>query len=297
MQGSRSSAPLDLAIRIGISKTPTLVHADYERFPGFEFVLDAGTRKPIYLWRRPHLEEFLDRVAAAYDLAVWTASSADYGRQVLRHTVLDRRVVRALVGDRCIRRFDLALQTWRAIKRLRKVGRDLARVPIVENSPENCEDNHGNCVQVTTHEGGTRAWSSSSSRSTWCTSRTPRFSALSRSGSGCPRSSERRGHDDSLNCGSRILSRRTSPTRTAPGEAISRRVSTWLHMSCRAGPPGGRVTSTLRPGGNRFPRKALFLLRLRDRRSTLPKRGTEGTVGTFSTRAWRIMPEAAPPLR
>ncbi len=132
----------------------TLVHADYECFQGFEFVLDADTREPIYLRRRPHIEEFLDRVAAAYDLAVWTASSEDYGRKVLRHTTLDRRVVRALFGDRCTRRFDLELQTWRTIKRLRKVGRNLARVLIVENSPEKCEDNYGNCVPVTTYEGG-----------------------------------------------------------------------------------------------------------------------------------------------
>ena len=63
----------------------TLVHTSYSPISGVEFCSRRGL---FYLYERPHLREFLDRCATEFDLAIWSASKADYVRWVIKSTVL-----------------------------------------------------------------------------------------------------------------------------------------------------------------------------------------------------------------
>lgn len=63
----------------------TLVHTSYSPISGIEFCSHRGL---FYLYERPHLGEFLDRCSKKYDLAIWSASKADYVIWVIKSTVL-----------------------------------------------------------------------------------------------------------------------------------------------------------------------------------------------------------------
>lgn len=63
----------------------TLIHTAYAPIEGTELKARRGY---FYLYERPHLKSFLDRCSAEYDLAIWSASKADYVRWIIRSTVL-----------------------------------------------------------------------------------------------------------------------------------------------------------------------------------------------------------------
>jgi len=63
----------------------TLVHTSYSPILGAEYKSKKGL---FYLYERPHLKDFLDRFFVEYDLAIWSASKAEYVRWIIRSTVL-----------------------------------------------------------------------------------------------------------------------------------------------------------------------------------------------------------------
>jgi TFIIF-interacting CTD phosphatase-like protein len=101
---------------------------------------------------RPGLSEFLRVVGQHYELAVWTSSSADYARGVCALVFADPSLLSFVwARDRCTPECDLNLGTWSQAKRLKKLrhrGYDLARVVMVDDSPEKHTRNYGNLVPV-----------------------------------------------------------------------------------------------------------------------------------------------------
>ncbi len=63
----------------------TLIHTSYQPILGADLKSQKGY---FYLYERPFLKDFLDRCSAEYDLAIWSASKADYVRWIIRSTVL-----------------------------------------------------------------------------------------------------------------------------------------------------------------------------------------------------------------
>ena len=63
----------------------TLIHTAYAPIEGAELKAKRGY---FYLYERPFLKVFLDRCSIEYDLAIWSASKADYVRWIIRSTVL-----------------------------------------------------------------------------------------------------------------------------------------------------------------------------------------------------------------
>ena len=105
---------------------------------------------------RPGLQEFLARMAVAFELAVWTSSSPDYAAFFVDRFFagFDLRFVWA--SDRCTSRFDHDRHTMCALKdfrKLRRKGIDLNRVLMVDDSREKHTRNYGNLVLVHPFEG------------------------------------------------------------------------------------------------------------------------------------------------
>ncbi len=63
----------------------TLIHSAYTPIEGAELKARRGY---FHLYERPYLKEFLHRCSAENDLAIWSASKADYVRWIIRSTVL-----------------------------------------------------------------------------------------------------------------------------------------------------------------------------------------------------------------
>lgn len=114
----------------------TLVHSTLGPVPppGAEFSFDValgGRTDSVHVRTRPHLETFLHRVADLFEVVVFTASQKVYAERLLNELDPARRLIRHRVfRDACV------IVDGNYLKDLTVLGRDLARVVIVDNSPQ-----------------------------------------------------------------------------------------------------------------------------------------------------------------
>lgn len=85
----------------------------------------------IYVRCRPYLNDFLERVAGLFEIIIFTASQSIYAEQLLNVLDPKRRIFRHRVyRESCV------FVDGNYLKDLSVLGRDLARVIIVDNSPQ-----------------------------------------------------------------------------------------------------------------------------------------------------------------
>lgn len=131
----------------------TLVRASQEEpRDGFDFRVSN-----YFVKKRPHLDAFLLAVRGWYELAVWSSSGDLYARQVVEQALGGSSGFRFVwARSRCTERFDEETHDHYFAKNLKKVKRkgfDLARVLIIDDSPEKVQRNFGNHLRVRPFEG------------------------------------------------------------------------------------------------------------------------------------------------
>jgi RNA polymerase II subunit A small phosphatase-like protein len=123
----------------------TLVHSTFDPIEDPDFVLPVdvnGTMKNIYVMKRPHVDEFLQKMGSLYECVLFTASLAIYAEQLAN--LLDQWNVfpYRLYRESC------TFQQNCYIKDLSKLGRNLERVVIIDNSPVSYMFHPENAVPV-----------------------------------------------------------------------------------------------------------------------------------------------------
>ena len=109
---------------------------------------------PVFI--RPGARAFLEQMATTFDLAVWTSASSDYASEIV--SVLFPVPPQFLwCRERCVRWFNpekCETEYVKDLKKLRRQGRDLAHVLVVDDSPEKLARNYGNLVRMPPFTGG-----------------------------------------------------------------------------------------------------------------------------------------------
>lgn len=112
----------------------TLVHSTLEKCQDADFSFPVhfnSQMHTVYVRRRPHLEAFMERVAQMFEIIVFTASQGVYAEQLLNILDPQRRLIRhRIFRDSCV------YVEGNYLKDLSILGRDLAKVAIVDNSPQ-----------------------------------------------------------------------------------------------------------------------------------------------------------------
>lgn len=115
-----------------------------------------------FVYRRPYLGEFLERVGVCYRLGVWTSSNAAYARGVVEAVFGGegeggRKLEFVWSRGRCTAKWDFEMQEYCHIKQLSKLRKrlryDLRRVLVVDDSPDKHRRNYGNLVRVSEWTG------------------------------------------------------------------------------------------------------------------------------------------------
>ncbi|KAL2253756.1 UNVERIFIED_CONTAM: CTD small phosphatase-like protein 2 [Sesamum indicum] len=112
----------------------TLVHSTLEPCDDADFTFSVNFNlkdHTVYVRCRPHLTDFLERVSRLFEIIIFTASQSIYAEQLLN--VLDprRKIFRHRVyRDSCV------FVDGNYLKDLSVLGRDLAHVIIIDNSPQ-----------------------------------------------------------------------------------------------------------------------------------------------------------------
>ncbi|XP_058082727.1 uncharacterized protein LOC131230775 isoform X2 [Magnolia sinica] len=123
-----------LPITLVLDLDETLVHStlDYCENADFTFQVCFGNEvQTVYVRQRPYLHMFLEAVAGMFEIIVFTASQSIYAEQLL--DILDPE--RRLICDRAYRDSCVFSESGYT-KDLTILGRDLAKVAIVDNSPQ-----------------------------------------------------------------------------------------------------------------------------------------------------------------
>ncbi|XP_022715655.1 CTD small phosphatase-like protein 2 isoform X2 [Durio zibethinus] len=112
----------------------TLVHSTLEHCDDvdFTFTVFFNMREhTVYVKQRPHLQTFLEKVAEMFEVIIFTASQSIYAEQLLDILDPDRKLIsRRVYRESCI--FSDGSYT----KDLTVLGVDLAKVAIIDNSPQ-----------------------------------------------------------------------------------------------------------------------------------------------------------------
>jgi len=124
----------------------TLVHSSFKPINNADFIVPVeidGTVHQVYILKRPHVDEFLQRMGELFECVLFTASLAKYADPVA--DLLDKWDCFAarLFRESCV------FHRGNYVKDLSRLGRDLNQVVIVDNSPASYIFHPENAVGVT----------------------------------------------------------------------------------------------------------------------------------------------------
>jgi len=123
----------------------TLVHSSFKPVNNADFVVPVeidGTTHQVYVLKRPYVDEFLQRMGELFECVLFTASLAKYADPVA--DLLDKWGVfkTRLFRESCV------FHRGNYVKDLSRLGRDLSKVIIVDNSPASYIFHPDNAVPV-----------------------------------------------------------------------------------------------------------------------------------------------------
>ena len=112
----------------------TLVHSTLEPCDDADFTFPVNfnlQEHTVYVRCRPYLRDFMERVSSLFETIIFTASQSIYAEQLLNVLDPKRRVFRHRVfRESCV------FVDGNYLKDLSVLGRDLAHVIIIDNSPQ-----------------------------------------------------------------------------------------------------------------------------------------------------------------
>ncbi|KAG9510459.1 CTD small phosphatase-like protein [Fragariocoptes setiger] len=123
----------------------TLVHSSFKPISNADFIVPVeieGSIHQVYVLKRPHVDEFLQRMGQLFECVLFTASLAKYADPVV--DLLDKK---SIFKSRLFRE-SCAFYQGNYVKDLSRLGRDLNRVIIVDNSPASYIFHPDNAVPV-----------------------------------------------------------------------------------------------------------------------------------------------------
>ncbi|XP_011045315.1 PREDICTED: uncharacterized protein LOC105140257 isoform X1 [Populus euphratica] len=122
------------SITLVLDLDETLVHSTLEHCDDVDFTFTVFFNMKehrVYVKQRPHVHTFLERVAEMFEVVIFTASQSIYAAQLLDMLDPDRKLIsRRFYRESCI--FSDGSYT----KDLTVLGVDLAKVAIIDNSPQ-----------------------------------------------------------------------------------------------------------------------------------------------------------------
>ncbi len=125
----------------------TLVH-------GSEVELDRAADfrvGPYFIYKRPHVHQFIAHVLERFQVGVWTASGADYASQVIDHLFPKGALKFVWSSRRCTTVRDWNTGDYQTIKKLKKLkakGYRLESIIAVDDTPAKYARSFGNLVAV-----------------------------------------------------------------------------------------------------------------------------------------------------
>eukprot|EP00285_Hemiselmis_virescens_P015337 CAMPEP_0173388072 /NCGR_PEP_ID=MMETSP1356-20130122/10462_1 /TAXON_ID=77927 ORGANISM="Hemiselmis virescens, Strain PCC157" /NCGR_SAMPLE_ID=MMETSP1356 /ASSEMBLY_ACC=CAM_ASM_000847 /LENGTH=278 /DNA_ID=CAMNT_0014344883 /DNA_START=200 /DNA_END=1033 /DNA_ORIENTATION=+ len=137
--------PGDAKVTLVLDLDETLVHSSFKPVPNADFVVPVevdGTVHRVFVCKRPGVDQFMKTVGELFEVVVFTASLDKYANPVL--DLLDRTnsVHYRLFREACV------MADGSLVKDLNRLGRDVRKTIIVDNSPSSYMLHPQNAVAI-----------------------------------------------------------------------------------------------------------------------------------------------------
>jgi RNA polymerase II subunit A small phosphatase-like protein len=146
---SFSSQPLP-KLSVVLDLDETLVHANFTPPELYDFTVEVpseGRNVTVYIQKRPGVDEFIRTVAREFDIFIFTASLVSYALPVMQG------ILPCFPAERILWRGHCRLVKGFIVKDLTIFRRDLARVVLVDNSPQSFLLQPQNGIPISTWVG------------------------------------------------------------------------------------------------------------------------------------------------
>ena len=105
-----------------------------------------------FVYKRPGFENFFNFIHENFNLAIWTSSTSDYADGIVKQLVPEQSILKFVwARDRCVSKIDIESreQYWiKDLKKIKKLGFNLEKVLVIDDSPEKLQRNYGNHIPV-----------------------------------------------------------------------------------------------------------------------------------------------------
>lgn len=126
----------------------TLIYSSLEKLSSKEDFLVGD----YFVYKRPNLDMFLKFIQNNFQLAVWSSSTSDYAEGIVKQLFLDQSILKFIwAREKCVSKLDIESreQYWvKDLKKVKKLGFDLEKVLVIDDSPEKLQRNYGNHIPV-----------------------------------------------------------------------------------------------------------------------------------------------------
>merc|ERR1712150_372161 len=123
----------------------TLVHSSFRKVKDADFLEPVeidNYNHTVYVRKRPHTDEFLERMAEHYEIVLFTASLSKYANPLLDMLDTKKTITHRLYRESCVH------DQYCYVKDLSLLGRKLTDTIIVDNSPQSFNYQPRNAVPI-----------------------------------------------------------------------------------------------------------------------------------------------------
>jgi len=123
----------------------TLVHSTIKPVSNHDMTVDVmidGVNCTFYVIKRPHVDQFLKKVAEWFDVIIFTASMQQYADPLINQLDTKRYVKARLFRESCL------VRDGNFIKDLSMIGQDLTSTIIIDNSPVAYSNNKESALPI-----------------------------------------------------------------------------------------------------------------------------------------------------
>jgi len=151
---SKSNKPLAI-----LDVDETLIYATkikLERKPDFE-VFEYN------VYKRPHLNDFIQKLSKSYDIAIWSSAGNDYVNSIVNRLNLNidikfiwgrnEATQKRLLNDYYETGNDTELYYVKSLKKVKRRGYELDKILIIDDSPHKSKLNYGNAIYPKSYKG------------------------------------------------------------------------------------------------------------------------------------------------
>ena len=151
----------DILVILDIDET--LIYATKNRL-GIKHDFELGD---YFVYKRPHFDKFIDYIDKNFRFAIWSSATDNYVNEMTKKLEVDEKAIFCWARSKATFKRPSAFDTdgnlnidsadhhffVKRLKKVKKLGFDLEKILIVDDTPHKSQENYGNAIYISEYKG------------------------------------------------------------------------------------------------------------------------------------------------